>query len=374
MTAMETMGIIFSNIYDSFMGALTEKRTSASIPVGGRYRQIDFILSNMANSGVRHIGIITKYNYQSLMDHLGSCQEWDLQLNTSGVVFLPPYATGHTGIYRGKLEALQTALPVLSYGEQDYVILADSNVMCSLDFRKVVEDHVKSGCDVTVVAKAGLADGKTTQHFALRIDENNRAVSMGVEYAAPAGDLTGMGMFVMSRKLLLETIQETVPHGKYHLERDFIMESFNKGELSVNVYPFEGAALFNQSVVSYYQNNMALLDADIRRSLFKGDVPIYTKVRDEVPTLYGKNAEVANCIVADGCRLSGKVENSVIFREVKVEEGAEVADSIVMQGCTIEKGASIQYTILDKDVTVSAGTKLLGSPEHPLIIRKGVTV
>ena len=371
---METMGIIFSNIYDSFMGALTEKRTSASIPVGGRYRQIDFILSNMANSGVRHIGIITKYNYQSLMDHLGSCQEWDLQLNTSGVVFLPPYATGHTGIYRGKLEALQTAMPVLSQGDQDYVILADSNVMCSLNFRKVVEEHVKSGCDVTVVAKAGLCDGKTVQHFALRTDENNRAVGMGVEYAAPAGDLTGMGMFVMSRKLLIETIQETVPHGKYHLERDFIMDSFNKGELSVNVYPFDGAALFNQSVVSYYKNNMALLDSDTRKSLFRGEVPIYTKVRDEVPTLYGKNAEVANCIVADGCRLSGNLENSVIFREVKVEEGAEVQDSIVMQGCTIEKGASIRYTILDKDVTVSAGTKLLGSPEHPLIIRKGVTV
>ena len=118
---METMGIIFSNIYDSMMGALTEVRTSASIPVGGRYRQIDFILSSMAGSGIRHIGIITKYNYQSLMDHLGSCQEWDLQLNTHGVVFVPPYATGHTGIYRGKLEALHTALPVLESGNQDYV-------------------------------------------------------------------------------------------------------------------------------------------------------------------------------------------------------------------------------------------------------------
>ena len=371
---METMGIIFSNIYDSFMGALTEKRTSASIPFGGRYRQIDFILSNMANSGVRHIGIITKYNYQSLMDHLGSCQEWDLQLNTSGVVFLPPYATGHTGIYRGKLEALQTAMPVLTQGDQDYVILADSNVMCSLDFRKVVEEHVKSGCDVTVVAKAGLCDGKTVQHFALRTDENNRAVGMGVEYAAPAGDLTGMGMFVISRQLLIETIQEAVPHGKYHLERDFIMDSFNKGRLTVNVYPFEGAALFNQSVLSYYKNNMMLMDPEIRQSLFRGPVPIYTKVRDEVPTLYGKNAEVANCIVADGCRLSGNLADSVIFREVKVEEGAEVKDSIVMQGCTIEKGASIQYTVLDKNVTVTAGTKLLGSPEHPLVIRKGVTV
>lgn len=371
---METMGIIFSNIYDSYMGALTEIRTSASIPVGGRYRQIDFILSNMANSGIRHIGIITKYNYQSLMDHLGSCQEWDLQLSTNGVVFLPPFATGHTGIYRGKLEAMQTALPVLESGNQDYVILADSNVMCAIDFREVIERHMESGCDVTVVAKAGLTDGKTTQHFALRIDGNNRAVGMGVDYNAPVGDLVGMGMFVMSRKKLIETIQETVPHGKYHLERDFIMEEFNAKRLSVNVYPFQNVALFNQSVESYFKNNMAMLQPEVRRSLFRSEVPIYTKVRDEVPSHYGPNAQISNCMVADGCRLDGSAENSVIFREVTLEEGCQVQDSIVMQGSVIEKGASIQYTILDKDVTVKSGTKLLGSPDHPLVIRKGVTV
>lgn len=371
---METMGIIFSNIYDSFMGALTEIRTSASIPVGGRYRQIDFILSNMANSGIRHIGIITKYNYQSLMDHLGSCQEWDLQLNTHGVVFLPPFATGHTGIYRGKLEALQTALPVLQSGNQDYVVLADSNVMCAIDFREVIKRHVESGCDVTVVAKAGLTDGKTQQHFSLRIDESKRAVGMAVDYSAPAGDLVGMGMFVMSRKLLIDTINETVPHGKYHLERDFIMEEFNAKRLSVNVYPFRNVALFNQSVESYFKNNMAMLEQSVRRSLFRSEVPIYTKVRDEVPTHYGPKAQISNCIVADGCHLDGQAEDSVIFREVTVEEGGQVRDSIVMQGSVIEKGASVRYTILDKDVRVKSGTKLLGSPEHPLIIRKGVTV
>ena len=197
---------------------------------------------------------------------------------------------------------------------------------------------------------------------------------MAVDYTAPAGDLVGMGMFVMSRKKLIETIYETVPHGKYHLERDFIMDEFNNGKLSVNVYPFQGVALFNQDLESYYKNNMALLDQNVRNSLFRGELPIYTKVRDEVPTHYGNHAEIADCVVADGCRLFGKMENSVVFREVMVEEGAEVRDSIVMQGSTIERGASIQYTILDKNVTVRSGTRLLGSPEHPLIIRKGVTV
>ena len=371
---METMGIIFSNIYDSKMGVLTEVRTSASIPVGGRYRQIDFTLSSMANSGIKHIGIITKYNYQSLMDHLGSCQEWDLNLNYRGVCLLPPYSTGHNGVYRGKLEALLNALPVLESGDQEYVALADTNIMAAVDFRKVVNAHIASGCDVTVVTKDGVADGKTVCHFAVKADEKGVAKAMSCEYAAPADYSASMGMFVMKRQLLIDTIKTLVPHGYYHLERDFIMNLCNEGKIKLNVYHFEGVALSSDTVEAYYKNNMALLDAEVRKSLFHGEVPIYTKVRDEVPTRYGKKCEVANCMVADGCRLDGNAENSIIFREVKIEEGAEVKDSVVMQGTVIEKGASVQYTILDKDVTVTAGTKLLGSPEHPLMIRKGVTV
>ncbi len=371
---MEAMGIIFSNIYDSNMGALTELRTSASIPVGGRYRQIDFVLSSMANSGLRHIGIITKYNYKSLMDHLGSCQEWDLQLNTNGVVILPPYASGHTGIYRGKLEALQSAMYVLEEAHQDYVVLADSNAIAAVNFRDVINNHMESGADVTVVAKEGIADGKTLLHYAVKADGTGKALDMGVDYAAPAGYLKGMGMYVISRQRLIQMVKEAVPHGRYHLERDGIMNLFQQGEMTVNVYDFKGQALFNECVADYFQNSMELLKADVRRGIFFSDVPIYTKVRDEVPSLYGKNSQMANCLVADGCRLFGSVENSVIFREVKVEEGAEVKDSIVMQGSVVEAGASIQYTILDKNVVVKSGTKLLGSPEHPLIIRKGVVV
>ena len=138
---MEAMGIIFSNIYDNNMGELTRERTSASIPFGSRYRQIDFALSNMANSKISNIGIVTKYNYQSLMDHLGNCEEWDLKLG-EGVRFLPPYATGHTGAYRGKLEALQTAMPVLGRCDAEYVVLSDTTVLCAINFAAVSYTHL----------------------------------------------------------------------------------------------------------------------------------------------------------------------------------------------------------------------------------------
>ena len=370
---MEAMGIIFSNIYDNNMGELTRERTSASIPFGSRYRQIDFALSNMANSKISNIGIVTKYNYQSLMDHLGNCEEWDLKLG-EGVRFLPPYATGHTGAYRGKLEALQTAMPVLDRCDAEYVVLSDTTVLCAINFAAVLDEHIASGCDITVIAKAGYADGKRRQPLAVKLGEDGKIVDLAVDYCAPSDYLVGMSMFIMRRDKLIQIIREMVPHGKYHLERDFILPEYNAGNLKVNVYPFHNVALFNQSVDEYFVNNMKLLEPDVRRSLFRSEIPIYTKVRDAVPTLFGYHGQAANCLIADGCHLFGKAENSVIFREVDIEDGAEVRDSIIMQGSKIGAGASIRYCILDKNVTIRPGTKLLGSIDHPLVVDKGDTV
>ena len=370
---METMGIIFSNIYDNTLGELTKVRTSASIPFGGRYRQIDFVLSNMANSGITNIGIITKYNYQSLMDHLGSCEEWDLKLG-EGVRFLPPYATGHTGAYRGKMEALQTALPVLEHSSADYVVLADSTVLCAINYRLVLEEHIDSGCDVTVIAKSGQADGKKSLLLALKLDDVGKLSDLAVGYAAPEGYLAGMGMYIWKRERLIAYIKEMVPHGKYHLERDLIQPEYNAGHLTVNVYPFHNVALFNETVEEYYKNSMSMLKVENRRSLFRGEVPIYTKVRDAVPTLIGEHGVAADCLLADGCRIFGRAEDSILFREVCIEERAEVQDSIIMQSAHIGAGAKLRYVILDKNVTIRPGVKLLGSPEHPLVISKGVTI
>jgi len=212
--------------------------------------------------------------------------------------------------------------------------------------------------------------------FALRyvIVSQTCMLTMMIAIFGPLMEAHGMSMFIMRRDKLIQIIREMVPHGKYHFERDFILPEYNAGNLKVNVYPFHNVALFNQSVDEYFVNNMKLLDADVRRSLFRSEIPIYTKVRDAVPTLFGYNGQAANCLIADGCHLFGKAENSVIFREVDIEEGAEVRDSIVMQGSRIGAGASIRYCILDKNVTIRPGTKLLGSKDHPLVVDKGDTV
>lgn len=372
---MNTMGIIFANIYDSSLGELTNKRTMASLPYGGRYRQIDFSLSNMTNSGIRHIGIITKYNYQSLMNHIGSGQEWDLDLEEGGLEFLTPYATDHNASYRGKLEALSSAMTFLEIAKEDYIVLVDSGVLCTIDFGELVENHIASGADVTVCVKEGICNGTKQLDMAVKADADGVVTDIAVDYCANEKYLASMGIFVISRKLLMEKVTEAVAHNRYRFERDLVMYGFAEDGMKVNAYRFGGVALFNESTAEYFHNNLALLDRKIRTDLFKKpNRTIYTKVRNEIPSYYGENSEIDDCMVADGCILEGKVEHSILFRGVKLGKGASVKDSILMSDVTIGENAELEYVILDKDVKVSAGTKLRGTYEHPLILKRGETV
>lgn len=338
---MKAMGIIFANIYDSSLGELTNKRTIASLPYGGRYRQIDFTLSNMSNSGIRHIGVITKYNYQSLMNHIGSGQEWDLDLEEGGLEYLTPFALGHNGSYRGKLEALNSAMVFLENSLEEYVILADSNVLCNIDLEKVLERHVASGKDITVVVKEGIANGTKQLDLGIRLDEQGQLADMAVDYCAGPEYLASMGIFVISRELLIYFVKESVARSRYRFERDFLLKQFNDKNLTVGVYSFEGVAMFNESTLEYYRNNLALTDYDTRHNLFRTDRNIYTKVRDRVPTTYGENAQIGDCIVADGCQLDGEAGHSVFFRQVRLGEGAQVKNCVIMNDCSIGAGARI---------------------------------
>lgn len=370
----KAMGIIFSNIYDSSLGQLTGERTIASLPFGGRYRQVDFVLSNFSNSGIFKIGIITKYNYRSLMDHLGSCADWDLNRKNEGVVFLPPFANGNTGIYKGKLEALYSAKRFIDNLDYDYVVVCDSTVLCNINFRPVIKRHIESGSDVTCLATKCKKPSEKKHPLVLKAGRGNRATEIRINCATEAGDYEGMGMFVFTREKLVAALEENNSRGQVHLERDYIQRSFNDEALKVSVYPVDGVVLRNENVATFFANNMALLNKKVRDGLFGGTNPIYTKNRDEAPTYYTPGSSVKNCIVADGCVMEGETENSIYFRGVRVEKGASVKNSIIMQGTKIGKNANLTCVILDKNVTVREGTVLTGTPEHPLIVGKGETV
>ena len=370
---MKTMGIIFAN--DGNINALTEKRTMASLPFGGRYRQVDFALSNLAAIGVRHVGIITRHNYQSLINHIGSGEEWGLELEEGGLEFLTPYAMSTTDTYRGKLESLYSAINFLDYGDEDeYVVMIDSAVLSNIDLESVLDSHIESGKDITIVTKTGIANGAKTLDLALKLDEKEKIVDMAVDYAAPADYDASMDIFVLSKKWLARQVREHIAHNLYHMDRDLVLGLWQKGEISINVYRFKGEAMYNESLEEYFRNNIALTDKKIRHDLFHYNHPVYTKVRDRVPSYYGEDCHIDNCIVADGCMLEGSAKNCVLFRQVAVSAGAEIENSIVMNDTVIGEGAQVKYAILDKDVTVLPGTQLIGTAANPVIVKRGETV
>lgn len=372
---MNMVGIVFSNLFDENFGVLTKNRTVASLPFAGRYRFIDFVLSNMSNSNITDIGVITKSNYKSLMDHLGSCASWDLDRKNGGVYLLPPFAAGQTTVYQGKLEALYSAFSYLEKQDRDYVLLSDSTVILNIDYEAALEQHIKSGRDITVICDRVKADPPVG--YTLVMEETDGEIrDMYVDYPALRdGALASLGMFIMERKKLISVIREAVSRGKKRLERDFIQQEWNSGRLSVGAYVFSGRVIRNTGISSYFHNNLSLIsDSELRNDIFNPARPIYTKVRDEVPSYYGPSCETDECLIADGCRIEGAVSNSVLFRDVKIGSGAKIKNSIIMQGSVIGENCIIENAIIDKDVTVTASTHLQGAYNTPIIIEKGETV
>ena len=370
---MNAMGIIFTN--DATMGELTDKRTMASLPFGGRYRQVDFALSNLSNAGIRHVGIISRHNFQSLMNHVGDGEEWGLELEEGGLEFLTPYAQSVTHTYRGKLESLSNAMDFLSYGADDeLVVMIDSAILYNIDLTAVMNAHVASDRDVTVVTKSGICNGEKLIDLALKVDENGEVTDMLVDYAAPADYVASMDIFVLNKQFLIRSVKEMIARDKFHMDRDLVLGGWQRNVVSVNTFPFEGVAMFNESIEEYFYNSLSLIDRDTRKDMFNGRHPIYTKVRFRVPTYYGEDCQINNALIADGCMLEGEVENSVLFRNVTVGKDAEIDHCIVFNDATIGEGAELKYAILDKDVVVTPGAKLVGTKKNPVIVKRGETV
>ena len=370
---MNVMGIIFTN--DATLGELTNKRTMASIPFGGRYRHVDFALSNLCAAGVRHVGILSRHSYQSLINHIGDGEEWGLELEEGGLEFLTPYAMSTSHVYRGKLESLNNAMDFLEYGGDDeLVVMIDSAVLSNIDLTHVLNSHVASGKDITVVTKAGVANGSKLLDLAIKLDENGEVADMLVDYAAPADYLASMDIFVLNKKWLIKNVQEMIARDKFHMDRDLVLGGWQRGVVSVNTFPFEGVAMFNESIGEFYENSLALIKPDVRKDIFDGRHPIYTKVRFRVPTYYGEDSKIDNALIADGCMLEGEVKDCVLFRNVTVDKDAEVENCIIFNDTVIGEGAELKYAILDKDVTVTPGAKLIGTRKNPVIVKRGETV
>lgn len=367
---MNVKGIIFAN--DGFIGNLTEKRTMASLPFGGRYRQVDFALSNLSCAGIHRIGIVTRHSYQSLMNHVGSGEEWGLEMEEGGLEYLTPYSSSKTSDYRGKLESLYAAMNFLEYGPDDeIVVMIDSAILSNIDLTKVIASHVQSGKDITIVTKKGIADGNKTIDLAVKLDEQGEIADMTVDYEATADYEASMDIFVLNKKFLVQQVKEHIAHNLYHMDRDLVLGLWQKNAVTLNIFSFDGIAMFNESLQEYFQNSLRLINKDVRQALFTSNHPIYTKVRDKVPTYYGEDCRIENCSVADGCFLEGEAKNSILFRNVTIQPGAEVENCVIMNDTVVGEDSELKYVILDKDVVVRPGAKLIGTATQPVIVQRG---
>ena len=371
---MNMTGIIFSEIYNGGLDAFTQDRNMGALPFGGRYRLVDFALSNMVNSGITNVGVLAMQRYHSLMEHLSNAQEWDLNRKNGGLLIIPPFSTeSHDHSLNGKLDELRSALDYLQDATTPYVLLADAHVVCNMDYRPVLESHIASGCDITIAATR--EDGTATEPYfsVLHTDGEGKVTAFLRDYQAKAGDFANMNVYIMDRERLIELIRECAARGLYHMERDFIQAHFNRGDLSINLYEYDGVVLRVRNTEEYFRSNLALTDEDLSKALFRRGAPIYTRVNDEVPTYYGMDCSVSGCIIADGC-IEGSAENSVISRGVRIGKGAVVKNCVIMQGSVVGEGAVLENVMVDKWATITAGSRLKGLPSAPVTIRKGATV
>lgn len=372
-------GLIYTGENNPNMRDLALSRAVAAMPFGGRYRCVDFILSNLVHTGVSSVGLIAQKNYHSLMDHLGAGKEWDLHRKREGLFILPPYMTKESsGLYRGSIDAYRASLGYVRRCPQQYVILSGSHTIFNTSFHDMYEQHIRSGADITIMynevtEKDMEADGgEQYKDLRLEIDENGRVTSMELDPYRPRTNFRSCDVLIMDKLLLEYLVEEAYARGQESFTRDVLLKKCQT--LRIYGWKYDGYVARMNSVSSFFHHNLAVLDPEIRADLFDRKRPVYTKVKDEVSARYGENAAVKNAIVADGCEVDGTVENSVLFRGVKIGKGSVVKNSIIMQGVTIGEGVTLDHVVLDKGTTIRNGRTLVGYDGCPIILKKNTNV
>lgn len=365
--------ILFAYRANPALRELTQHRNTCSIPYGGRYRLIDFMLSNMVNAGVSNVGVIAHSSYQSLLDHLGSGKDWDLSRKHGGLKILPPFAYADKvgkGDYAGRMDALGCVRSYLDGIRNKHIILAGGDLVANLPVDDIYDQHVKSGADITAVCSDQVKNEPREGGY-FTLGDNGLVRDVTIRPLSPSG-LESLEAYVMSKSLLLSLVDYCAAHNVVSF-REGVLQGMGKN-LRIAPYMFDGYYARVQSIAGYFARSMDLLDPAVRGDLFLTDRPIRTKDRANPSTYYGPGAVSANNLIADGCIIEGEVENSILFRGVQVAKGARVSNCILMQGTRIGEGATLRYAIADKNVIVHPGRMLMGHETYPIAIAKNSVV
>ncbi len=372
MLSNQAMGIVFSNVHDDLLRELTEVRSMGSVPFGGRYRLIDFSLSNLVNAGITKVGIITRANYQSLMDHLGNGKPWDLDRRKGGLHILPPYGNVDAGMYTGHVDALAGVMNFLERSSEEYVVLCDSDVVCNIDLTPMMEAHIEKQADVTVAYKRGRLPKNHRDIMSFSFGEGGRVKDIELSGKIEGDCDFSLDFMIIQRETLIRLVKEATARNYTSLGRDIFQSRVDT--LRIFGWEVDGYAAVMDCISTYVKSSMQLLSPEVRSQLFTRERPVYTKTRDDMPTKYGLGSYVKNSIIADGCSIEGRVENCILFRGVKVHKDAVLRNCIIMQDSVIGEKAELSYVTADKNVRVTEGRVLTGAESYPIFIRKGTSV
>lgn len=364
------MGIINLSENEEKIKELTYNRPIAALPMAGRYRIIDFVLSNMVNAGVENISIFTQGKSRSLMDHLRTGKEWDLDRKIDGLFILnPQMSTTDMFTSLGDLENFKNHMVYLKRSRQNYVILTRSYMICNIDYTEVYNYHKETKADITIVyKKVDDNDERFIGCDTLYLNDNGRVKSIGRKVGTNRNNCISMEMYIMRKELLIDIIFNSIANGNNKYLKQAIISNIDK--LHVNSYQYNGYLSCINSIKNYYKTNMELLDIDIYEKLFYKNGLIYTRVKDEPPTKYTETAEVSNSLIANGCIIEGVVENSIIFRGVKIGKDAVIRNSIIMQKSVVDEGVKLNNVILDKNVIITKNKTLMGDAVSPVVVKK----
>lgn len=360
------MAILNLNENETNIKSLTQNRPLASIPIGGRYRIIDFVLSNMVNSGIHKIGVFTQSKARSLVDHLGSGKSWDLDRKINGLFV---FNFGVLNSFLDDIEMFKNNMEYFYKCVQNKVILAPSYMVCNIDYKDAIKYHESHNGDITIIYKK--IDNGTSNFLecdVLNIDENNRVLSVGENIGIDNKNNISMEMFLMDKETLINLIHESVKSGECRNLKDAIYKKTS--DLKIMAYEFKGYLQCVNSINTYYKANMDMLEMKITNELFFNKGLIYTKVKDEPPTKYAESSKVSNSLIANGCVIEGNVENCIIGRRVKIEKGAVVKNCIIMQNSEVKADAVLSHIIIDKNVSIGEKRELKGDKDFPLVIEK----
>lgn len=371
----DVMGIIYTGENDARLRELTMLRAVAALPVAARYRIIDFPVSSMVNAGIRNVGVIMQKNYHSLMDHLGSGKEWELHGKHNGLHILPPFLTReNVGVYGGLLDALRSNNNYLSRSTQEYVFLTSSNIIYNANLSELIETHIKSGAEITLMYTGDPSIRREEYGTYINVTEDKRVTDMEVMPTHSSLNACYMDALILKRELLRSLVDKAVSHGLHNLNHDVLMPMIQSGQCKIMACEYKGLAWRIDSVQSFFHFNMDVLDPQKRAGIFRKDLPVYTKIRDEMPACYKGNAHAVNSLIADGCIIEGTVENSLLSRGVHVEAGAVVKNCIIMQDGYISENAYMENCIMDKQSTIKRNAKLIGPEAYPIVIAKNVVI